>query len=213
MRTATSRVTFFIVPFSSFDLARACAHAGFTTLAGGGEGGIRTLEAGISRLRDFQSRSFGQLGHLSVRTSCSEYHGGEGGIRTLGTVLSVQPLSRRLPSALLGHLSRSIGDIPARGDTPDAAPEKREGVSSASGEERPRPPWRREQDSNLRGVAAQRFSRPPPSAARPSLHEAFIYTRLHPPRGGKNDPSVFPGSGHGYLPDEWRILRRAFSQT
>jgi hypothetical protein len=23
----------------------------------------------------------------------------------------------------------------------------------------------------------------------------------------------FPGSGHGYLPDEWRILRRAFSQT
>jgi hypothetical protein len=34
----------------------------------GGEGGIRTLEAGISHLRDFQSRSFGQLGHLSVRT-------------------------------------------------------------------------------------------------------------------------------------------------
>jgi hypothetical protein len=32
----------------------------------GGEGGIRTLEAGISHLRDFQSRSFGQLGHLSV---------------------------------------------------------------------------------------------------------------------------------------------------
>ena len=31
----------------------------------GGEGGIRTLEAGISHLRDFQSRSFGQLGHLS----------------------------------------------------------------------------------------------------------------------------------------------------
>ena len=38
-------------------------------MGGGGEGGIRTLEAGISRLRDFQSRSFGQLGHLSVRTS------------------------------------------------------------------------------------------------------------------------------------------------
>ena len=33
----------------------------------GGEGGIRTLEAVISRLRDFQSRSFGQLGHLSVQ--------------------------------------------------------------------------------------------------------------------------------------------------
>src|SRR5512147_1351971 len=39
----------------------------FATLGDGGEGGIRTLEAGISRLRDFQSRSFGQLGHLSVR--------------------------------------------------------------------------------------------------------------------------------------------------
>ena len=31
----------------------------------GGEGGIRALEAGFSHLRDFQSRSFGQLGHLS----------------------------------------------------------------------------------------------------------------------------------------------------
>src|SRR5512139_3066439 len=29
----------------------------------------------------------------------TEKHGGEGGIRTLGTVLPVQPLSRRLPSA------------------------------------------------------------------------------------------------------------------
>jgi hypothetical protein len=36
---------------------------------------------------------------------------------------------------------------------------------------------------------------------------------LHPPRGGKNDPSGIPGVCHGYLPDEWRILRRAFSQT
>ena len=33
-----------------------------------GEGGIRTHEAVLHRLRDFQSRSFGQLGHLSVRT-------------------------------------------------------------------------------------------------------------------------------------------------
>ena len=32
----------------------------------GGEGGIRTLEAGHPRPRDFQSRSLSQLGHLSV---------------------------------------------------------------------------------------------------------------------------------------------------
>ena len=31
-----------------------------------GEGGIRTHETVQHRLRDFQSRSFGQLGHLSV---------------------------------------------------------------------------------------------------------------------------------------------------
>jgi hypothetical protein len=30
-----------------------------------GEGGIRTHETASNRLRDFQSRSFGQLGHLS----------------------------------------------------------------------------------------------------------------------------------------------------
>ena len=36
----------------------------------GGEGGIRTLEAGFSHLRDFQSRSFGQLGHLSAFRTC-----------------------------------------------------------------------------------------------------------------------------------------------
>jgi hypothetical protein len=39
---------------------------GFRAKVVGGEGGIRTLEAGFSHLRDFQSRSFGQLGHLSV---------------------------------------------------------------------------------------------------------------------------------------------------
>jgi hypothetical protein len=33
-----------------------------------GEGGIRTHEAALHRLRDFQSRSLGQLGHLSVRS-------------------------------------------------------------------------------------------------------------------------------------------------
>ena len=32
-----------------------------------------------------------------------------------------------------------------------------------------RPRWRRRQDSNLRALAGQRFSRPPPSAARPLL--------------------------------------------
>ena len=34
-----------------------------------GEGGIRTLEAGITRPRDFQSRSLSQLGHLSGNAS------------------------------------------------------------------------------------------------------------------------------------------------
>jgi hypothetical protein len=34
-----------------------------------GEGGIRTLEAGITRPRDFQSRSLSQLGHLSKNAS------------------------------------------------------------------------------------------------------------------------------------------------
>lgn len=32
-----------------------------------GEGGIRTHETALHRLRDFQSRSLGQLGHLSVQ--------------------------------------------------------------------------------------------------------------------------------------------------
>ena len=45
--------------------------------------------------------------------------------------------------------------------------------------------WRREQDSNLRGVAAQRFSRPPPSAARPSLRETYTYTRSGRREGAK----------------------------
>jgi hypothetical protein len=34
-----------------------------------GEGGIRTHETVQHRLRDFQSRSFGQLGHLSGDTA------------------------------------------------------------------------------------------------------------------------------------------------
>ena len=42
-----------------------------------GEGGIRTLEAGITRPRDFQSRSLSQLGHLSGTRS-------EGGLDTAG---------------------------------------------------------------------------------------------------------------------------------
>src|SRR3990172_9242855 len=69
MRTATSSVNFFIVARSSFDFARAGAHAVI--------------------------RNPGS----NPRVSGDEIHGGEGGIRTLGTVLPVQPLSRRLPSA------------------------------------------------------------------------------------------------------------------
>ena len=36
------------------------------TRSSGGEGGIRTHETGYPRLRDFQSRSLSQLGHLSA---------------------------------------------------------------------------------------------------------------------------------------------------
>ena len=90
--------------------------------------------------------------------------GGEGGIRTLGTVLPVQPLSRRLPSA---------GSA----------------TSPLFGSVRVLASWRREQDLNLRSIAAQRFSRPPPSAARPSLPEPSIYTGFHPRMGQKKrDP-------------------------
>ena len=65
----------------------------------GGERGIRTLGTTFGGTRDFQSRSFGQLGHLSVNGPClavrlsrdsrsrnsidgSISSGGEGGIRT-----------------------------------------------------------------------------------------------------------------------------------
>ena len=38
----------------------------------GGEGGIRTHETSYPRLRDFQSRSLSQLGHLSARSPASQ---------------------------------------------------------------------------------------------------------------------------------------------
>ena len=41
----------------------------------GGEGGIRTLDAPFGHARDFQSRSFGQLGHLSA---CAQSTAGRG---------------------------------------------------------------------------------------------------------------------------------------
>ena len=44
---------------------RRCRHRTLD-LGSGGEGGIRTHETGYPRLRDFQSRSLGQLGHLSA---------------------------------------------------------------------------------------------------------------------------------------------------
>ena len=39
---------------------------GLSPIIFGGERGIRTLGTTVSSTRDFQSRSFGQLGHLSL---------------------------------------------------------------------------------------------------------------------------------------------------
>src|SRR3990170_3115654 len=65
-RSATNkRERFFIFPRSSSFLSGPSPSRN-RLHNDGGEGGIRTLEAGFSHLRDFQSRSFGQLGHLSV---------------------------------------------------------------------------------------------------------------------------------------------------
>ncbi len=49
----------------------------------GGERGIRTLGTAFGSTHDFQSCSFGQLGHLSVKKiymGCASHRGGEGGI-------------------------------------------------------------------------------------------------------------------------------------
>ena len=212
----------------------------------GGEGGIRTLEAGISRLRDFQSRSFGQLGHLSVRTifapfrgqcawrrgrdspvearaihalaftagcpkallrgvpqgaysirewgarlprsrasrssSCSsaagfrsnpspyrkhfKKRGGEGGIRTLGTVLPVQPLSRRLPSA----------DSATSPDSSEAF------LAEGAGFE----PAGRRRPAVFKTAAFSRSAIPP---------QPSIYTRSDRRGGGKK--GIHDGRGHG----------------
>ena len=127
----------------------------------GGEGGIRTLEAGISRLRDFQSRSFGQLGHLSVNDNHQKIQVPKNMAEREGFEPSVRfyPYNRLAGGCLQPYSATS----------PDPSNHS----------------WRREQDSNLRGVAAQRFSRPPPSAARPSLHETCIYTRSGRREGAK----------------------------
>ena len=75
-----------------------------------GEGGIRPLGLRRSRLRPPgaspafrapQGRAFPSAAGSGSNPGISvvKHSGGEGGIRTLGTVLPVQPLSRRLPSA------------------------------------------------------------------------------------------------------------------
>ncbi len=51
-------------PVATFPLPKLTEGSGGN---GSGEGGIRTHETAINRLRDFQSRSFGQLGHLSAK--------------------------------------------------------------------------------------------------------------------------------------------------
>ena len=52
--------------------------------AAGGEGGIRTLEGGFAPLHDFQSCSFGQLGHLSVAQAVSQLNAVIGAMLLLG---------------------------------------------------------------------------------------------------------------------------------
>jgi hypothetical protein len=79
-----------------------------------GEGGIRTHETALRRLRDFQSRSFGQLGHLSgkrIRKSLSKIIPGTPRRRSsasaLGGITGVDPV---LPAAL------ALVDVLHRGD-------------------------------------------------------------------------------------------------
>ena len=73
----------------------------------GGERGIRTLGAAFDSTHDFQSCSFGQLGHLSENLEGSAKffkipsYGGEGGIRTH------DPVFDRIPLFESGALSRS----------------------------------------------------------------------------------------------------------
>ena len=87
---------------------------------GGGERGIRTLGAAFNSTHDFQSCSFGQLGHLSVSSGCETFDhleglpgpvnharwneapsetGGEGGIRTPDPIFTGCRFSRAEPSA------------------------------------------------------------------------------------------------------------------
>jgi hypothetical protein len=72
----------------------------------GGERGIRTLGAAFGSTHDFQSCSFGQLGHLSDKNGdeiliLRLFIGGEGGIRTH------DPVFDRIPLFESGAFSRS----------------------------------------------------------------------------------------------------------
>src|SRR3990170_5290313 len=91
LRTKGKGSSFFLVPPL---FCPALLRAGDRLHNDGGEGGIRTLEAGFSHLRDFQSRSFGQLGHLSVfrLPGTSSQYGGA--LLDIPLVLGVSPLLR-----------------------------------------------------------------------------------------------------------------------
>ncbi len=73
---------------------RTCSGSGRPRLLDGGERGIRTLGAAFDSTHDFQSCSFSQLGHLSVRQPAPRP---PGCIRPDGerVVLKTFPLSRR----------------------------------------------------------------------------------------------------------------------
>jgi hypothetical protein len=85
-----------------------------------GEGGIRTHETALHRLRDFQSRSFGQLGHLSggdgqestkKRTCCYFISAALGRVAGVHTALFTALV---LEGAFVTH-GRQLPDDPRRG--------------------------------------------------------------------------------------------------
>src|SRR5659263_779528 len=160
MRTATSSVSFFIVLRSSFDLARAAAHAVIRNVGGWRRGRDSNPRGGYKPPTRFPV-AFLRPARTPLRTD----------------ILHEKPVPKIMaeregfePSVQFYPYNRLAGGClqPARPPLPIELPT-----------------WRREQDSNLRDVAAQRFSRPPPSATRPSLHETCIYTRSCRREGAK----------------------------
>ena len=77
----------------------------------GGEGGIRTLDAPFGHARDFQSRSFGRLGHLSARIQSSAGRGDRSGVADGGVTVGSPVLEKRGPADLgrQGLRDRALG--------------------------------------------------------------------------------------------------------